>query len=216
MLTALIIAVVIACVGLAVALTMRALSRRRLRDRFGPEYHRVLAHHDGDDTAARKELSERLSRHGDLTTHQLDEEERERYTERWTAAQERFVDDPAGATLEADRLLADLMRDRGYPADDPDERVDALSVHHPRHVQRYRDSHAVATRTGQDGDTGTTEGRSEQAVDTEELRTSLLHARDVFEELLAVRQRDDASDEGDRDTGAAKLRAMATRHHRHA
>src|ERR1700722_6460452 len=39
---------------------------------------------------------------------------RERYLERWTTAQRRFVDQPAVAIGEADRLVNEVMRDSGY------------------------------------------------------------------------------------------------------
>ncbi|WP_432096353.1 hypothetical protein [Streptomyces sp. bgisy100] len=162
-----------------------------LRRRFGPEYDRAVARHDGDTKAAHKELSERLRRHGDLRVQPLAEAAREQYVARWAGIQEQFVDSPAAAVTEADRLLGRLVRDRGFPADAYDEQVDALSVHHAEQVGGYRRIHAAAR--------GVTDGRAETAgrtgtesrtTETEELREALVGARALFEQLVTSHPRD--------------------------
>lgn len=176
--TGVIIAIVVVVIVLAAALTTVLLrpggmGGRSLHRRFGPEYDRVLRRHDGDTKATEKELSERLSRHGDITTRPLPTQAREEYTARWAAVQEHFIDSPAKALGEADTLIGDLVRDRGFPDAKSGEHFDALSVHHARHLQGYRDTHEIAGRRG--GDDGTS---------TEEMREALVRARAMFEELV--------------------------------
>ncbi|WP_051722879.1 preprotein translocase subunit SecG [Streptomyces albus] len=160
-----------------------------LKRRFGPEYERTVAHHNGDRKAAERELSERLRRHGDLRTRPLSAEAREQYVARWAGVQEQFVDSPSQAVDAAERLLGELIRERGFPADEYDEQVAALSVHHSHHVDGYRHVHAVAARAR--------DGRAE----TEELREAVVHARALFEELVTTHPQDNARHRaGDRGT----------------
>ncbi|GAA3122074.1 hypothetical protein GCM10010521_06590 [Streptomyces rameus] len=151
-----------------------------LKRRFGPEYERTVALHDGDTKAAERELAERVERHGDLQERPLDGAERQLYTDRWTAVQERFVDSPREAVAEADRLLAEVAAVRGYPGGERyEEQLAALSVHHADHVDGYRQVHRVA-RTGAGG------GASEAGAGTEELRSALLGARALFDDLISA------------------------------
>ncbi|GHB34864.1 hypothetical protein GCM10010377_27490 [Streptomyces viridiviolaceus] len=181
--TGLIIAlIVIAAAVLVVAavMTLRARGPRHggsLKRRFGPEYDRAVARHDGDTKAAERELAQRVERHGSLHERPLDPAERERFEARWTATQERFVDSPREAVTEADRLLAELAGARGFPdGGQYEEQLAALSVHHAHHVDGYRRVHRVAHARvdgAQDGGTG-----------TEEMRESLVEARALFEDLV--------------------------------
>lgn len=189
--TGVIVAIVAVALILVVAIAVAMVRRRGggsgLRHRFGPEYERALARHDGDTEATEQDLSTRLKRHGDLRHRPLEPQSRERYTTEWARIQESFVDSPARAVSEADVLIGQLARDRGYPADDDfDEQADALSVHRPHSVQAYRDLHASARRARDGG------------ASTEELRSSLVHAKTLFEELTTEA---DGSDPGHR--GAA-------------
>ncbi|MBB0246211.1 hypothetical protein FNQ90_19385 [Streptomyces alkaliphilus] len=185
--TQVIILVAVLAVLVLVYLALGPVMKRRrgdLRGRFGPEYDRAVDRHNGDEKAARAELSERLKRHGDLRTRTLPAEERERYRAQWGQVQQRFVDDPAGAVAEADHLLTRLAHDRGYPSDSHDDRIAALSVHHPHQVDGYRRVHALAGRTAP-GDAA-----------TEDLRTAMLEAGEVFEKLM------DSPHSGDREDRA--------------
>lgn len=148
---------------------------RGLKRRFGPEYDRVVAHHDGDTKAAERELDERVKRHGSLELRPLTPETREQYVARWAAVQEQFVDSPRHAVAEADRLLARLAADRGFPADGQyDEQVSALSVHHADKVQGYRRVHRAA--------------RTDSS--TEQMREAMLDARELFETLITAKPAD--------------------------
>ncbi|MFI2504930.1 hypothetical protein [Streptomyces sp. NPDC018972] len=180
--TGLIIAliVIVAVAVVAAVLMSRARNPRHgtgLKRRFGPEYDRAVARHDGDTKAAERELAERVERHGDLRVRSLEPAERERYEARWTAVQERFVDAPRDAVAEADRLIAELAAARGFPADGHyEDQLAALSVHHAHHVEGYRRVHRVA----QAGANGAHDG----GAGTEEMREALVEARALFEELV--------------------------------
>lgn len=179
------IVIVAAVAVVAAALTLlarRPQGGRTLRRRFGPEYDRVVARHDGDARAAERDLAERVKRHGTLRQRPLDEAAREQYTARWTAAQERFVDSPQDAVAEADRLLAELAGERGFPDGERyDEQLEALSVHHGHRVHGYRRVHEAAyTRTPDD------------RAGTEELREAMIEARALFEELVSPARQDTA------------------------
>ncbi|AOR34604.1 hypothetical protein BFF78_29320 [Streptomyces fodineus] len=176
----LIVIVAVVVVGAAVAPVLRGRTRRGgpgLRRRFGPEYERAVALHDGDTKAAERELTERVQRHGDLRERPLDPAGREQYAARWTAVQEHFVDAPRQAVAEADRLLAELAVARGYPdGGHYEEQLAALSVHHADHVDGYRQVHRVAR-------TGASDAMTEAGSGTEEMRSALVGARALFDDL---------------------------------
>ncbi|MGW7227706.1 hypothetical protein [Streptomyces cyaneofuscatus] len=173
MTTAIIIIVAVLVVAAAVyffVIRRGPVGGRSLQSRFGPEYDRVVARHSGDTKAAEQELGERVKLHGDLEKRPLTEAARADYTARWARTQEQFVDSPQQALHEADSLLADLSRDRGFPSGESfEERADALSVHHPRHIDGYRRVHTARN----DG------------TDTEEMREAFVDARNLFDALLA-------------------------------
>ncbi|MFF8292494.1 hypothetical protein ACF068_25120 [Streptomyces sp. NPDC016309] len=166
---------------------------RGLKRRFGPEYERTVARHDGDTKAAERELAERVDRHGDLRTRPLTREARERYVALWAGLQEQFVDAPRQAVTEADRLLARLAEERGFPAASAyEEQVAALSVHHAEHVDGYRRVHRTARLEGHTTNVG-----------TEELRGAMLDARRLFEELVTEHPEDHARHAPRRQAGRA-------------
>lgn len=167
-LTALVVLVV-----LVVAVLLLVQQRRRragLQERFGPEYEREVDE-QGDRRQAEKRLAEVAERRDRLEIRDLDPAERQRFTQQWTTVQAAFVDHPAAATRDADRLLGTVMRDRGYPVDDFETRAEMVAADHPDVVDHYRAAHAVAGRSG--------------AANTEELRQAFVHYRALFEVLVA-------------------------------
>ncbi|UNO42311.1 hypothetical protein [Streptomyces sp. MST-110588] len=165
--TLVVAAVLLVAIVILVGAKTRGGGRRRLRRHFGPEYERAVAVHDGDVQAAEKELDARLRRHGDLRPLPLTTDARRQYSAQWDIVQERFVDEPSAAVIEADLLIGRLARDRGYPADAYDEQVDALSVHHAHTVDGYRRVHEVAGRahgSGLVGGSGSSSGSSSGLV----------------------------------------------------
>jgi predicted nucleic acid-binding protein len=159
-----IIVVLLCVVGF---LVLRQRRSAQLREGFGPEYDRVLEER-GDQRAAEAELRERRDRRRQYDIRPLEESARERYAERWEDTQRRFVDQPASAVADADGLIGEVMRDRGYPVEDFDQQAADLSVDHPEVVEHYRTAHAVAA----------------EDASTEDLRTAMVHYRALFAELL--------------------------------
>jgi hypothetical protein len=156
-----------------VALVMWNRSRRReaLKSRFGPEYERTV-HETGDPRKAESMLAEREKRVSSYTIKALPNEMREHFVQTWQNVQAQFVDDPKYAVTRADDLLGEVMMARGYPVHDFDQRAEDLSVDHPQVVQHYRAAHDVAVR------------HSRGEASTEDLRTAMIHYRELFEELV--------------------------------
>jgi hypothetical protein len=144
-----------------------------LRQKFGPEYERAVMTH-GSERKAEAKLADREKRVEKLNIRDLDSMEHERFYERWEAVQSRFVDSPKGAVAEADDLVSSVMKARGYPVSDFDQRAADISVDHPRVMENYRSAHEIALRVGKD------------QASTEELRTAMIHYRSLFEELVQV------------------------------
>jgi hypothetical protein len=183
-----IIVIVIAVVVIATLLWFVAGRRRaRLRRTFGPEYDRTVEA-AGSKHAAEAELQERLTRHERLQIEPLDPAARDRYLEAWHQAQAQFVEQPAVATQAADRLITAVMRERGYPIDDFEQRAADISVDHPQVVDDYRTAHAIATKDAGAG--------------TEDLRQAMVHYRSLFEELLEVGQPDGSRFDGAQPDGS--------------
>jgi len=162
-------------VALAVVVIAVVLMKKRrsdeLRGKFGPEYERLVRER-GDARYAERELDDRVQRVKQLHLKPLTPEHRTRFAEQWRSDQALFVDDPKGAVVEADRLVADLMQVRGYPVGDFEQRAADVSVDHPHVVQNYRTAHDIAVR----------EQRGEAS--TEDLRKAMVHYRALFEDLL--------------------------------
>jgi hypothetical protein len=168
-----VLAVVVVAIVVAIIVAAAARSRRRhhLQERFGSEYDRTVETADRRRDAEH-DLREREARHDELELRPLTEASRQRYTEQWQDMQSGFVDRPQVAVADADRLITDLMRERGYPVDDFDTRSELISVDHPDVVEHYRRAHGIAQRT--------VEGQTS----TEELRQAVISYRALFEEML--------------------------------
>ena len=171
--------VLVAAVILIIAVAAWLYMRKRknttagLRQKFGPEYERAVLTH-GSGRKAEAKLADREKRVEKLNLRDLDSMERDRFSQRWEAVQSRFVDSPKGAVAEADDLVSSVMKARGYPVADFDQRADDISVDHPRVMENYRSAHAIALRVGKD------------QASTEELRTAMIYYRSLFEELVQV------------------------------
>jgi hypothetical protein len=144
-----------------------------LRHKFGSEYERAVLTH-GSERKAEAKLTDREKRVEKLNIRDLDPMEREQFSKRWESVQSRFVDSPKGSVAEADDLVSSLMKTRGYPVSDFDQRAADISVDHPRVVENYRSAHEIALRVGKD------------AATTEDLRTAMIHYRSLFDELVQL------------------------------
>lgn len=173
-----IIALVTAVTVVAVALYTRhhaKVRRQQLRQQFGPEYDRTVEQL-GSASRADQELARRARRVKHFRFHDLSPADRARFAASWQRIQAQFVDDPAVAVSSANGLITEVMRARGYPTQDFDQRVADLSVEHPNVIQHYRAAHELARSA------------HGSAVDTEQLRQAVVHYRMLFSELLAEGQ----------------------------
>ena len=175
--TAIVLAVVAILVVIVAVWFMLKWRTEELRKRFGPEYDRVITER-GDTRQAESELAARQKRVERFDIHPLDPAERDRFVNAWRATQSHFVDAPAEAIKDADRLVSQVMRARGYPVGDFEQRAADISVDHPIVVENYRAARAIAiaNERGQAG--------------TEELRQAIVHYRVLFEDLLETRERE--------------------------
>ena len=107
----------------------------------------------------------------DYTLHDLRDEQVEQLRERWAGLQRDFVDAPVDTLRRADALLAEAMRERGFPAVDADGRHELLSEHEPQHVRRYAQLREAISDDG-------------SSWDTEQRRQALLETRTLFDAVL--------------------------------
>ncbi|WP_319463218.1 hypothetical protein [Micromonospora sp. RTP1Z1] len=166
-----VIVIVVLVLAALAAVAVVASRRRSLKQRFGPEYDRVVAEQDSR-SAAERELRERKRRHAELELTPLDPESRARYAAAWEELQVRFIDSPAETVGDADELVSRLIAERGYPTGDFSDQIAHLSVEHARTLAHYRDAHEIRLRNE----------RGEAS--TEELRQAVVHYRALFADLL--------------------------------
>lgn len=173
----LIVIVVIAVIAvIAIALvTTRKRRSEKLRERFGPEYDRVVRK-EGDPRKAEGVLEFREKRREKFNIRPLSAADRSSFGVRWNEVQSRFVDDPRGAVTVADSLVTELMQARGYPIGEFEQRAADLSVDYPVVVENYRAAHGIAMR------------HSAGQASTEDMRQAMVHYRTLFQELLDERQ----------------------------
>jgi hypothetical protein len=144
---------------------------RRLKEHFGVEYERAVDD-TGDERAAENELIARQRNRKRLDIVALTPEAHHRYAQQWVEVQRSFVDEPSEAVGFADRLVTEVMRERGYPISDFEQRAADISVDHPDTVEHYRAAHTLHLA-------------QEQAdIGTEAQRQAFVHYRVLFEELL--------------------------------
>jgi hypothetical protein len=172
-----IVIVVAALIVLALGawLVMVRQRREHLRGRFGPEYDRALSEH-GSRRRAEADLALREEQRERLDIVPLSSDASERYSASWREVQTGFVDEPAEALAKADRLVTDVMRERGYPMDEFEQRVADLSVDHADVVEHYRAAHSIQLAS-EGGD-----------ASTEDLRQAVVHYRALFKDLLEARE----------------------------
>ena len=178
--TGIVILVVIVVAIVVIAVISRSVVRRRqLKARFGPEYERTVADKP-NRAAAESELRDREKRHAELDLKSLSPQDRDRFLKEWTRVQAAFVEDPSDSVNAADALVTRMMRARGYPTGDFDDRLETLSVEHAQTLDHYRAAHDIfeANLRGQ--------------ASTEQLRQALVHYRVLATDLL------DAKDVGGR------------------
>jgi hypothetical protein len=171
--TLVIVAVVLVLAAAAIGGWMYYRSHRsqRLKSQFGPEYDRTVDQlHDRDTAEA--ELHQRQQRVEHYRIVALSASDRTRYQESWKAVQSRFVDDPPGAVEQANELINEVMKKRGYPVSTFEQAAADLSVDHAAVVSNYRAAARIA------------ENNRHRGAKTEELRQALVYYRALFTDLL--------------------------------
>jgi type VI protein secretion system component VasK len=162
-------------VVVAVVVVGWSLSRRkrsaRLKEHFGPEYERTVGEL-GEQRAAEADLLQREKKRKKLDIISLTPVARQEHEATWHKVQTEFVDAPQDAVGRAERLVTRVMRERGYPIDDFDQRAADISVDHPDIVENYRSAHAIYA-SQHNGD-----------ISTEQARQAFVHYRALFDRLL--------------------------------
>jgi hypothetical protein len=169
-------AAVLIALTLVLVAVLSATSRRktrRLKERFGAEYERAVDN-AGDQRAAEQELVARERKRQKLDIVELSPAAHQRYAQQWTDIQRSFVDDPSEAVGYADRLVTEVMRERGYPVSDFDQRASDISVDHPDTVEHYRAAHTLYL------------AQEKADIGTEAQRQAFVHYRALFEQLLGA------------------------------
>jgi len=163
------ILVLIIAIGIIVGLLAGRRHRSaRLQEHFGPEYDRTVGE-IGEQRAAEADLIAREKKRKKLDITELSAEAREEHAALWHRVQAEFVDDPKDAVGRAERLVTRVMRERGYPIDDFDQRAADISVDHPDIVENYRSAHAIYKSAD---------------ISTEDARQAFVHYRALFDRLL--------------------------------
>jgi hypothetical protein len=151
-----------------------------LREKFGNEYDHAVDS-AGNRKRAERELVARTQEVEKYNIRPLTAAERDRYRGDWQRVEQHFMERPTTAVVEADELVADIMRVQGYPMGDFEKHAAHLSVKHPRVIEHYRAGHRVM-----EGAPGSSS--------TEDLRQSMLHYRALIEQLLGEGVSDVATD----------------------
>lgn len=167
--------VALGVVALLVVVALFARGARKtqteaLRENYGREYDHAV-NEAGSRKKAERELLERKREVDQFDIRPLTAAERDRYRGDWKRVEQHFLERPTTAVVEADEIVADIMRVQGYPMGDFEKHAAHLSVKHPRVVEHYRAGHKVM-----DGTPG--------SASTEDLRQSMLHYRALFDELI--------------------------------
>ena len=108
----------------------------------------------------------------ELDIRPLTPQQRDAAITEWREVKAVFVDSPVEAVHHADRLLASIMKARGYPMADFDRRYEDLTVDHGEVARHYREGHEITERH-----------RLGQAS-TEDLRQAMIHFEALFDDLV--------------------------------
>lgn len=165
--------VVVAALLVLITLSSSRAARRtaELKERFGPEYDRLVS--AASQKTAEGELVQRERRHASLDIKPLPETDRAVFADRWEQAQLSFLDDPLHAVTTAEELVQQVMSQRGYPSqDDLAARASDLSVEHARQLSNLRAAQEISTAA------------SAGRATTEDLRQAMVRYRALFADLL--------------------------------
>jgi hypothetical protein len=166
------VVVILVIIGLILgAVSSRRQRTKRFQKKFGPEYDHTVQS-AGNEKKAQAELDQRQKHVDTLDIRPLSVSEREHYQAEWKAVQNKFIDQPGQATVEADHLIMEVMKVRAYPVSDFEQRAADLSITYPELVSNYRAAREIAIKN------------EHHQANTEELRQALVYYRSLFDELL--------------------------------
>lgn len=114
-----------------------------------------------------------LARPEQLGIRTLTEGERERYLSAWEGVRTRSERRPALAVCEADAVVDRLLRDCGYPVDDPRAPGDVVPGQHAEVLADFRAGHALEQRN------------STVRSDDEQVRQAMAHFQAAFDAVVA-------------------------------
>jgi hypothetical protein len=169
--------VLLVIVGLIAMAMVRQRRTQHLQERFGPEYDKTVDE-IGSKRQAEKELEDRIEHVNALNIRPLSAEEVNSYALEWQDVQREFVDEPLMALQKADRLIREVMKAKGYPVEDFEQRVADISVDYPEMVTDYRGMHLIAIK-------------EKDKVTTEDMRQAMVHGRALFENLIKQTSREE-------------------------
>ena len=170
-----IVAICVAAIAILGAIGWLVYSGRRsrqLKDRFGAEYDRRVTELEGNHRRAESDLVAREARVRKAQLYPLTASDRARFIQEWRVVQAKFVDNPAGAVEDADRLVGDIMHARGYTGQDSNDRLADLCAAYPDQASGFRAANDVLVR------------QHRGMATTEDLRRAFVHFRSVFDEML--------------------------------
>lgn len=167
----LVVVAVLVVLGVFGMIWSRRQRSQRLQERFGSEYDHMIDRVK-DETQAERELEERIARVEALSIRPLSATEVNQYALEWQETQREFVDEPLISLQKADQLIQKVMKAKGYPVQDFEQRAADLSVDYPELVRDYRGMHRIAVKKVKD------------QVSTEDMRQAMVHARALFESLI--------------------------------
>ena len=114
-----------------------------------------------------------LARPEQLGIRTLTPAERQRYVAAWQGVQDRAAQLPALALCEADAVVDRLLRDCGYPVDDPRAPGDVVPGRHAQVLSSFRAGHALE------------QINSSSRSDAEQVAQAMAHFRAAFDAVVA-------------------------------
>ena len=127
---------------------------------------------DAEMARAEAALEEREKRVDSLEIRPLTADESHRFSDEWREVKALFVDSPKESVLHADRLIANVMKTKGFPMADFDRRYEDLTVNHGDVARHYREGHSLVER------------HESGSGDTEDLRQAMKHYDALYDEML--------------------------------
>jgi hypothetical protein len=144
-----------------------------LRRRRRPDPSRATVPAPKRTSRPRADRGTELARPEQLGVRALTDGERQRYVAAWQGVQQRAELRPALALCEADAVVDRLLRDCGYPVDDPRAPGDVVPGRHADVLASFRAGHALE------------QINSSSRSDDEQVRQAMAHFGAAFDAVVA-------------------------------